>query len=394
MTSRPPHGIIMMTCEYPPYPGGIGTYAERLVDIVRAGGHAATVIAPAYPDLPAVPREPDTHRILRHHRISPLGALQALSVLRNIAENRLLLAADIRSVLLTFVLRPFHRRAYRAMIHGSEVSKFRADTVLFRFVRRAYAGAEVVVANSHATLRIFSESFGMPRKGVVAYLGVDPMWFQPVLGKFEHPQLAALPQASSVICAVGRIEPRKGQLETVRAIARARDEYGLDDPIFVMAGRIEDQAYASRILDEAARTRVPVIAAGRLSDDDLKRLYGRAVCHTLFARELPGKIEGFGLVLVEAGAQRCPSIATAVGGIPEVMGSTGVLVPPEDVNAMARAIAAYVADTELRERDGDLARSRARTFDWTSCAGATFPELKWAEPASREMLELTPSQDP
>ncbi|RWB36364.1 MAG: glycosyltransferase family 4 protein [Mesorhizobium sp.] len=380
MISQPPHGIILMTYEYHPFPGGIGTYAGRLVEIVRAGGHAATVIAPAYPDLPADPQEPDTHRILRHHQISPFGALRALSILRNVPKDRLFLAADIRSVLLTFVLRPFHRRGYRAMIHGSEVSKFRTDSILFRFVRRAYEGADVVFANSHATLRIFSESFGMPRKGVVTYLGVDPMWFQPIHGNFEHPQLAAVPQAASVICAVGRIEPRKGQLETVRAIASARDEYGLDNPIFVMAGRAEDQAYVSKILDEAARARVPVIATGRLSDDDLKRLYRRAACHTLFARELQGKIEGFGLVLVEAGAQGCPSIATAVGGIPEVMGSTGVLVPPEDVNAMARAIATYVANAELRERDGALAKSRARTFDWATCAGATFPELNGLSP--------------
>jgi phosphatidyl-myo-inositol dimannoside synthase len=76
MISQPPHGIILMTYEYHPFPGGIGTYAGRLVDIVRAGGHAATVIAPAYPDLPAVPQEPDTHRILRHHQISPFGALR------------------------------------------------------------------------------------------------------------------------------------------------------------------------------------------------------------------------------------------------------------------------------------------------------------------------------
>lgn len=376
MASQPAQGIILMTCEYPPFPGGIATYAGRLVDSVRAGGHAATVIAPAYPDLPAVPQEPDTYRILRHHRISPLGALRALSILRNVPKNRLLLAADIRSVVLAFLLRSFHHRAYRVMIHGSEVSKLGADTILFRFVRRAYAGAEVVVANSHATLRIFSKSFGTPRNAIVTYLGVDSMWFDPVHGNFEHPQLAAIPRTASVICAVGRIEPRKGQLETVRAIASARDDYGLDNPIFVIAGRVEDQAYASKILDEAARTRVPVLATGRLSDDDLKRLYRRAACHTLLARELQGKIEGFGLVLVEAGAQGCPSIATAVGGIPEAMGSTGVLVPPDDVNAIARAIAAYAAHVELRERDGALAKSRARTFDWATCAGTTFPELK------------------
>ena len=53
MTQHAPDGVIVLTCEYPPFPGGIGTYAGRVVDAVRAGGHRATVIAPAYPDLPA-----------------------------------------------------------------------------------------------------------------------------------------------------------------------------------------------------------------------------------------------------------------------------------------------------------------------------------------------------
>ena len=59
-----PEGIIVLTCEYPPFPGGIGTVSGRLVDAVRVEGHSATVIAPAYPDLPPVPSDPETSRIL------------------------------------------------------------------------------------------------------------------------------------------------------------------------------------------------------------------------------------------------------------------------------------------------------------------------------------------
>src|SRR5204862_6100017 len=113
----------------------------------------------------------------------------------------------------------------------------------------------------------------------------------------------------------------------VRALARARQEHALREPVDVIAGRPEDHGYAAAVLDEARRLGVEVVAPGRLSDQDLKRLYRRAACHVLFARELPGKIEGFGLVLLEAGAQSCPSVTTAVGGIPEVMGASGAMVP-------------------------------------------------------------------
>jgi phosphatidyl-myo-inositol dimannoside synthase len=374
----PPDGIIVLTCEYPPFPGGIGTYSGRLVDAVRASGHKATVIAPAYPDLPVAPNDPDTFRILGHHWISPLAAMRILFILRSAPKDRLFLAADIRSVLLAYALRPFHRRPYRAMIHGSEVSKFKSGSFVLGLVKSAYASAEMIAANSNATLKIFSDNFGTPQRGVVAYLGVEPAWFEPVKGNFDNPQLAALPQAASVVCAVGRIEARKGQLETVRAIACAREKYGLAEPFFVIAGRPEDHSYAAAVLDEGKRLGVPVVGPGRLSDDDLKRLYQRAACHTLLARELPGKIEGFGLVLLEAAAQGCPSVATAVGGIPEVMGSTGVVTQPDDLEETARAIAAFATDPGLRARNGALSKARALTFDWAACAGATFPELPWA----------------
>lgn len=377
MTVETPEGVIVLTCEYPPFPGGIGTYAGRLVDAVREGGFKAKVVAPAYPDLPAPPADPDALRVLGHHRISPGAALKTLALLRRTPKTWPFLAADIRTVLLAYALSPLHRRPYRAMIHGSEVSKFKAGSPLFGLVRRAYAAAEMIAANSQATLDLFSANFGAPRRGVVAYLGVESAWFEPVSGPFEHPALAALPSNAAVICAVGRIEARKGQLETVQAVARARDAHGLENPVFVIAGRPEDDAYAAAVLEEAKRLDLTVIATGRLSDDDLKRLYQRAACHTLCARDLPGKIEGFGLVLLEAAAQNCPTVATALGGIPEVMGDTGVLVAHDDLDAMSRAITGYARDPALRARDGAAARLRATGFNWASCARRTFAELAW-----------------
>ena len=264
------------------------------------------------------------------------------------------------------------------MIHGSEVSKFHPGSFLGGLVRRAYSTAEMIAANSKATLAIFAENFGQPRRCVVAYLGVEPGWFERAEGEFEHPQLSLVPSEASVVCAVGRIEPRKGQLETVRAIALARQSFGLARPVFVMAGRPEDHAYASAVEEEGTRLEIPVLATGRLSDSDLKRLYRRAACHTLLAQEVSGKVEGFGLVLLEAGAQECPSVTTDVGGIPEVMAATGVVNPADDLGEAARAIATYATDSVKRSSDGALSRARAKTFSWKACAEATFPELPWA----------------
>jgi phosphatidylinositol alpha-1,6-mannosyltransferase len=368
-------GIILVTCEYPPFPGGIGTYAGRLAHAVRDAGFSVTVIAPSYPDLPQMEGDKDTHRILRHHRINPLTAIRLLSIILRAPEDRIILAADIRSVLILFTLRNFHRRAYRVMVHGSEASKFVPGTLLYRFIRKAYLTADLVAYNSRATQEIFCRSMGRPTSDSVTYLGVDTHWFEPCTGEFLHPELAALRDIVPVISSVGRIEPRKGQREMIQVLARSREAYGLVDPVYVIAGRLEDNAYIESVVQEAGRLSVRVIVTGRLSDSDLKRLYRRSVCHCLFARALPGRIEGFGLVLLEAAAQMCPSVSTIVGGIPEVMGETGTLVDADDIDAAARAVAAYFTDPELRKRHAVSAHMRAKLFVWSACAKATFPEL-------------------
>jgi 1,4-alpha-glucan branching enzyme len=100
---------------------------------------------------------------------------------------------------------------------------------------------------------------------------------------------------------------------------------------------------------------------GRVSDEEKWRLYAR--CSYLV---LPSIFESFGMVLLEAMLFGKPVIATRVGGIPEVAGEAGILVPPEDARALADAVAYLSADhcreagtcvhvgPRVRRRRGDL----------------------------------------
>jgi glycosyltransferase involved in cell wall biosynthesis len=71
--------------------------------------------------------------------------------------------------------------------------------------------------------------------------------------------------------------------------------------------------------------------------------------------------ESFCLSILEAMCFACPSVATRVGGIPEVIedGISGVLVPPGDPIPFARAIEELIADPTRRAALGQAARSRA-----------------------------------
>ena len=79
----------------------------------------------------------------------------------------------------------------------------------------------------------------------------------------------------------------------------------------------------------------------------------------------PSRAEGLGTAVLDAMAAGVPPVAFAVGGLVEVIvdGESGILVPPGDVAAFARAASMLVTDPGLRERLGKGARARAQTFD-------------------------------
>jgi glycosyltransferase involved in cell wall biosynthesis len=76
---------------------------------------------------------------------------------------------------------------------------------------------------------------------------------------------------------------------------------------------------------------------------------------------VPSRFEGFGLTALEAMSLSRPVIASTAGGLPEVLGEAGVLVPPRDPKALADAITDLLLSSEKRQNLGQLARQRAET---------------------------------
>jgi glycosyltransferase involved in cell wall biosynthesis len=154
-----------------------------------------------------------------------------------------------------------------------------------------------------------------------------------------------------VVGFVGRLVPRKGPLELVRAapaIWAARPDVRVvvvgDDPY-----EDEDPAYAASV-----RAAPGIDHVGRVHE-------AASILHHLDVLVLPSRQEPFGTVVAEAMAAGVPVVATRVDGLPELVqhGVTGELVEPDDTAALAVAVLRVL---DQREAMGAAAREAAQRF--------------------------------
>ncbi|MGH2944572.1 MAG: glycosyltransferase family 4 protein, partial [Solirubrobacteraceae bacterium] len=156
--------------------------------------------------------------------------------------------------------------------------------------------------------------------------------------------------ARPIVGFVGRIEPRKGPLDLVRAAAQIRA--GAPGARIVLVGDDPyDSApdYAERVRRAEDVEHIPWVADGA------------AVMRHLDVLVAPSRQEPFGTVLAEAMAAGTPVVATRVGGLAEVVadGETGRLVTPGRPDELAAAVLEVLA---ARGRMGTAARERAQRF--------------------------------
>lgn len=165
------------------------------------------------------------------------------------------------------------------------------------------------------------------------------------------------------ILSVGRLEPRKNHQSLVEAYARL----GADAPPLVLVGQ-RDFHFAG-VFDAIARhglqDRVKLLE--NVSDTELPALYRHA---RIFA--YPAFAEGFGMPPLEAMASGTAVISSATTAIPEVIGSAGVLIDPEDVGALAEALRRLLASPEECARLAEAGQARAVTFSWRESAQRTL----------------------
>jgi glycosyltransferase involved in cell wall biosynthesis len=155
---------------------------------------------------------------------------------------------------------------------------------------------------------------------------------------------------------VAQMRPEKAHVDLVRALALVEAP-----PTIRLIGDGTERAAVTLLATELGVSQALVLEGGRdhAGDAFADAQFGLLTSHN----------EGLPNAVLEAFSYGVPVIATAVGGVPDVVvdGVTGLLVPPRDAPALAAAIARLAADPQLRRRLGAAARLRAGDFSWERC---------------------------
>lgn len=309
--------------------------ALRIAGAARSRGHDVSFISPTGGDFVDLARDDGFHV-----DVVPLsGALSVPSLLR------LLLAARGAHVLHThahFSLNVLARVAgriarARVVAHMHIENAFRpgrgrrAQVALDNATARLCA---VIVAVSDATRESLVRQGYPPDRVVTIHNGIDRA--APV----DPVRLAEGP----TVLEVARLAEVKGQRQLILALRELDATAVLVGRDIEEGGRYEEmlRSLGGRVVFAGYRDDVPALLSG---------------CDVFC---LPSAMEGLPLVVLEAMAQGKPVVATAVGGTPELVvdGETGILVPPGDVAALARALDGLLRDPERARRMGEAGRSR------------------------------------
>jgi phosphatidylinositol alpha-1,6-mannosyltransferase len=172
--------------------------------------------------------------------------------------------------------------------------------------------------------------------------GIDAAAFRHRLGIGPRPLLLS----------VGRLTARKGLPQFVRYCLPRLVAAHRDLLLLIVGGAADEQLSDTSIQIREAVTREAaalglshhLMFTGKVDDSTLAQAWRASQLHVFPVLDLPGDVEGFGMVALEAAAHGLPTIGFAAGGVPDAIadGRSGVLVRPGDYEGMTNAIMLFL----------------------------------------------------
>lgn len=362
--------LLLLSSEFPPGPGGIGTHAYQLADNLCSRGWKVTVVARQdYADTTEIRafNQQQQFRVvtLPHIQMTLLDAVQRWQIARHCVIKEkpdLLVASGSKATWIAAALPTDIPRI--AIGHGTE---FGFSGWQWMLTKWAFQRMEHVVCVSNYTKEYMLNKSIQPKAVSVIHNGADETAFGVLpesIGADFRKELRFSPD-DRLLLTVGNVTARKGQDIVIRALPKILSVY--PNVHYLIAGMPTEGERFSALADDLGVAR-NVHFLGRVPQDDLVKLYNVCDLFVMTSRETKtGDFEGYGIAVIEAALCGKPSVVTGGSGLAEAVADneTGLVVKPEDSNDTAQAILRLLQDDALRARLGAQAKQRAlETQTW------------------------------
>ena len=368
----------LFTHEFHPFRGGIATYCHEFAQAAaKAHAHSVTVYAPAgahAPDLNC------TYTVVagRHHRTHNLRSLlHSKQQLRQAIKDydATILLAEPGPILAYGLLHPKTLPTNLIItLHGSEIQRWQNNPLARWLAMRSFTDAKVIVTVSKPIAKLAQQAFPQFAHKVRAVRNALPEIFRSqALTSPPVPEKKFVQNQPFQILSVGRLHPRKGYDQVVRAIANLPAK--LQGKVqYTVAGSRGKSDYQKELQQLATQLNVNLTIELDLSHPQLIDHYRQADLFCLTSVPYRKSVEGFGLVYLEAGAYGLPALAYDTGGVRDAVQNnlTGRLINTGDIPALTQQLQDWITNPAALEPLGHAARANALSRSWADVVAETL----------------------
>ncbi|MFC2053199.1 glycosyltransferase family 4 protein [Chloroflexota bacterium] len=356
--------LLILTIEFPPGPGGIGTLSDQIAYNLSNNGWNVSVSTPQNfsndAEIEAFNKtQPYFIQRLTYNGPFLFEAIDRfLKALFLIVQKRtnIILSVSEQATWLGAILAFLTKKPLVVIGIGTEFG--RGNKLRQWITRISFNRADCIVAISDFTHRLMKElKINTPNMYVI-HCGAENDIYNKDLPVDSLKKEFHLEQ-SKVILTVGQLSKRKAQDIVIQALPKIKQSFPEIKYLVVgipkMQSEFEKYAYELGVLDS-------VIFVGQVPQKKLPYLYNLADVFVLVSRStLTGDVEGFGIVVIEAALCGTPAVVSNNSGLEETVidWKTGLIVEQEDPEATAAAIIELLKNDSLRDRMGDAAYNNA-----------------------------------
>jgi len=366
--------LLILSSEFPPGPGGIGTHAYQISKQFFENKHQVCVITPQnYAELDEILEfnQQQGFPIVSLHppKISIADVVYRSSIIFKQIKHfspDIILATGAKSVWLLAVINHIAKIPWVGIGHGTEFGQ--PLNWEKRITRWAFNQADGVICVSNFTNKVMLELGILPKSSWVIPNGADDKVFFPDANRnsrFIFQKFGINSENKYFLLTVGNVTPRKGQEVVISAMPMILSEF--PNAEYLMVGLPTDKDRLET-LSKKLGVQDHIHFIGKCTQEELRSFYQNCDIFVMTSRKLAdGDFEGFGISVIEAALCQKPAIVSAGSGLEEavVNGLTGICVPENDADKTAWAVIKLLRDTELRSAMSNHAYIRAKqSFTW------------------------------